>query len=610
MAGDSGGRRAHIIALEQTVNSPMHTVTSSAGTQPFEEPLPRHMAENHSTEDKRQERKDVGHVQFKAESKVPDVGGIGWRTRNGQMLKNQAYYSSLPKTNKWDLPVHAGINTWKDCHGPKLRTDAGMMERMDHWEEEDDHWQAKKCFVNTIRTQTLDRFYNKKLNSNQLVSSTSWAPHRRARREVSDHHEHFFGDLDSKPEKELKKVFTPLVLQRDRDAVRAITKRVQNEETWKLAWKHMEQERRLDIRHDFKQRQSYNDILMQLSGQPVRQREWESQGPRLNNCSQRTEELCLPQDWPEVKDVTGGTDFRGLIHADNEHALEALFPGSGHELSVEFRQRATASTKAGWPAPPAATTPRMKGKKGSREKALQKDACLSTGSVPISQQRLDSVATRVHDDTLKNYSKAQFLSTTAPPPPDQKQQLCREDFSPKTMLQDPARVTGSFQRTSHTSLPHAPYHPGSPKCKTMEELPPAQRSYTYPVLVQTGTPSHAGRQAFGGSPSSQPFGGSPSSSHMSASAPALRQSNSSSAGLSRKRRSYGGGEDTSQAVCRELDNFEAGITSLPRVSNFFGTPRSHRRGDQSLLERQATQVVALEKQNSRGLGMSSSAPSM
>jgi hypothetical protein len=475
-----------------------------------------------------------------------------------------------------------------------------MMERMDHFEEEDDHWQAKKCCVNTIRAQTLDRFYNKKLNSSQLVSSASWAPHRRARREVSDHHEHFFGDLDSKPEKELKKVFTPMVLQRDRDAVRTITSRIQNEETWKLAWKHMEKERRLDIRHDFKQRQSYNDLLMQLSGQPVRQREWESQGPKLNNCSQRTEELCLPQDAPEIKDVTGQTDFRGLIHADNEHALEALFPGSGHELSVEFRQRATASTKAGFPAPPAATTPRMNGKKGSREKALQKDARLSTASVPISQQRLDSVATRVHDDMLKHYSKAQFLSTTAPPPPDQKQQLCREDFSPKTMLQDPARVTGSFQRTDHSTLPHAPYHPGSPKRKTMEELPPAQRSYTYPVLVPTGTPSHTGIQALG----------SPSSSHMSASAPALRQSMSSSVGFARKRRSYGAGEDTSQAVCRDLDNFEAGISSLPRISNFFGTPRSHRRGDQSLLEKQATQVVALERQNTRGLGKTSSAPSM
>merc|ERR1711977_275520 len=102
---------------------------------------------------------------------------------------------------------------------------------------------------------------------------------------------------------------------------------------------------------------------MQLSGQPVRQRDLDSsQELKFNNCSQRTEVLSMSREPPEIKDVTGQTDFRGLFHADNEHALEAMFPGSGHELSVEFRQRATASTKAGFPAPAAASTPRMKGK--------------------------------------------------------------------------------------------------------------------------------------------------------------------------------------------------------------------------------------------------------
>jgi hypothetical protein len=588
MAGDAGGRRAHLIALEQTVNSPMHTVTSSAGTQPFEEQLKRHPAENHSTEDKRQERKDHGYVHFSKEPHVPDVGGIGWRTRTGHMLKNQAYYSSAPKTNKWDLPIHAGINTWKDWHGPKLRTDANMMERLDHFDEEDDQWQAKKCYVNTVRAQTLDRFYNKKLNQKHLATSQSWAPHRRAGREVNDCHDHFFGDLDSKPEKQLKKVLTPMVLQRDRDAVRAITSRIQNEETWKLAWKHMEQERRLDIRHDFRQRQSYNDLLMHLSGQPVRQRDpADSQEPRFNSCSQRTEALCMSRETPEIQDVTSQTDFRGLFHADNEHALEALFPGSGHEMSVEFRQRATDSTKAGWPAPEAASTPRLKSK--NREKMMQKDCSLSTASVPVSRPRLDSVATRHHDETLKDYSKAQFLSTVAPPPPMQKKQLLREDFSPKTMLQDPARVTGTFQRIDQGTMPHAPYHPSSPKNvrKAVEGLPPGQRAFTYPVLA--ATPSNQRSQA------ADEWGSPASSMYASASAPTMLRPSNSPANPVRRRCTPSTGEESSTAVCRELDEFEASITSLPRVSNFFGTPRSHRR-------------VAQERQISKPLSHSASAP--
>jgi hypothetical protein len=615
MASDKGGRRADLIALEQTVGSPLGTVMSTAGGEHFEEPMQRHPAENHSTEDKRQERKQNGYVHFKAESRVPDVGGVGWRTRTGHILKNQTYYSMSSKTNLWDQPVHAGINSWKDWHGPKLRTDAGMMEQLDHYDQTCDEWEAKKCFVNTIRTQTLDRFYNRKLNRDQFEASRSWAPHRRARREVNDCHEHFFGDLDSKPEKELKKVLTPQVLQRDRDAIRAISSRIQNEETWKLAWRHMEQERRQDIKHDFKQRQNYNDLLMQLSGQPVRQREWEgSQSMRLTNCSIRTENLSVAREPAPITDVTSQTDFRGLFHADNEHALEALFPGSGHELSMEFRQRATASTKAGWPAPAAASTPRLKGKKGAREKTLQKEATLTTEKVPVSKPRLDNVATRHHDDTLKHYSKAQFLSTVAPPPMDQKKQLLNEDFSPKTTLHDPGRVTGSFQRTEQGILPHGRFHPGSPKRKGMEHLPPAQRSYTYPVLAPT-SPTARGAQA-----SAQASeGNSPMSTFQSSASSPLRR-NSSLPSVSAKRRSLKGTlEAPSAAVCRELDQFEANLTSLPRVSNCFGTPRSQRRAASSQmhmqgpgrLDRSQSAAVASEPsadETFSGLSRSASAP--
>jgi hypothetical protein len=371
----------------------------------------------------------------------------------------------------------------------------------------------------------------------------------------------------------------------------------------------MEQERRQDIRHQHRQRQSYNDLLMQLSGQPVREREWESQANqdlRLNNCSQNTDSLSVPRDCPAIKDVTSQTDFRGLYHADNEHALEALFPGRGHELSIEFRQRATASSQAGWPAPPAAQTPRNKGSRGNSEKNLQKEACLTREKIPVSKTRLDMTAARHDDETLKAYSKEQFLSRTAPPPPDQKVQLLHEDFSPKTTLNDPGRVTGNFQRTQQFTLDHGPWKPGSsPKHKTgkgMENLPPPKKPLTYPVLALS-SPTAKGAQAQGSLQASEV--GSPARSSptfQSSVSSKLRQSNS---GFPSKRHSLGLVEAPSAAVCRELDQFEASMTSLPRVSNFFGTPRSQARAaaqTQGAAGARSLQIPA------NGLSRSASAP--
>lgn len=332
---------------------------------------------------------------------------------------------------------------------------------------------------------------------------------------------------------------------------------------------------------------------------------------RHNNCSQRTDSLAVSLPDHPITDVTSQTDFRGLFHADNEHALEALYPGAGHELSVEFRQRATASVKPGFPAPPAAQTPRKHGKKGSRERALTEDVSLTTESVPISRTRLDSVATRTHDDTLKKYSKAQFLSTEAPPPPPQRSQLLREDFSPKATLSDPGRVTGSFQRTEQGHLPHRTSASPKAKNKGMESLPPAQRSYTYPVLVTT-TPTAKGAQALSGQASEMNSPMSLFQSQGSGSSPMRRTSNSNSFPTLSKRRPQGSTEVPSTAVCRELDQFEASMTCLPRVSNFFGTPRSHRRSAHmqgSIGSRSVSQGLTQDGL-SREMSRSTSAPVM
>jgi len=232
---------------------------------------------------------------------------------------------------------------------------------------------------------------------------------------------------------------------------------------------------------------------------------------------------------------------------------------------------------------------------------MQEASTLTQERVPISKDRLDGVATRTHDEMLKNYSKAQFLKTSAPPPPNQRQQLLREDFSPTSTLNDPFRVTGSFQRTEQGSLSHHGRKKSRPA--TMESLPPAQRSYTYPMLAPA-SPTARGAQAQDSRQASEM--GSPNSTFYpsaSASAPMLMRSNSSSGGLTRSKRSSGAGGAQSAAVCQELDQFESSMTSLPRVCNFFGTPRSHRRLAQSTSQTQLSGGMAQ-------LSRSTSAPTM
>ncbi|CAE8735365.1 unnamed protein product [Polarella glacialis] len=564
MAMDDGGRRVDNMSIEQCCSRPgedsPHHRLADLGSTSYVEPMRRHAREMHSVEDKREERQEYGSVQFRPEPNVPDVGGLGWRTKTGHLIKNQAYYIQQPKVNLWDSAVHAGINTWKDWHGPKMRTDAEMMERLDHFDEEEDQWQAKKDFVNTTRVQTLDRFYNRKVNRSMYESSSSWAPHHRAAREVHSCHETFQSSLGEKPEKELKKVFTPFILHKDREAIRQITKRIQNEETWKVVFKQMEQERRQDIRADLQQRQTNTDRLMQMSGQPV-----VAQDRRLrelpNNCSQRSQELSQPKLVPLPKDVTQLTDFRGLIHADCEHALEALHPGFGHELSVTFRASATRSIEPGWPAPPRPETPVRNSSSPSREAQLKKDGYLIKESIPVSTQRLERIGQRANDDLYMKHSKAQFLPSRAPPPPRQGKSLMQEDYSMHTTMMNASRVSQDFSRTSQSFLP------GSPSSKSMGELPPPKRSMVYPVLVSASPSPKA--MAMGGSQATTPHSPYSTSMKRFASAPTL-----SHAGISvRSGGSLRGAKPAVVSICRELDTFEAGAAGVPRISNFFATPR-------------------------------------
>lgn len=58
--------------------------------------------------DRREERSRCGLIRFKLENGVPDVGGLGWRSRAGHLLKNQTFFASKPGENQWNNPTHAG----------------------------------------------------------------------------------------------------------------------------------------------------------------------------------------------------------------------------------------------------------------------------------------------------------------------------------------------------------------------------------------------------------------------------------------------------------------------------------------------------------------------
>ncbi|CAK0804380.1 unnamed protein product [Prorocentrum cordatum] len=549
---DDGGRRVDNMGLKGGDVSPEHAAFSSMGARAHKEPLRRHAAEEIGADDKRRERDVFGHVPFELERRVPDVGGLGWRTKSGQMIKNQTFYSQRPKVNKWDDPTFSGVNTWKAWHGPRLRTDADTMERLDRFEAETTEWEAKRTFVNTSRAETLDRFYNQKLNRTQRETAGSWAPQRRARREVHSLFETFDARLDEQPVKELKKVLTSTVLKRDREAMRMIAARMQNEETWKKVFTDIEQERRHDIRADLQLRQAHTDRLMLLSGAPVAERSSEDvlQPAADNSClGDRLSRTAIKAERP---DVSLRSDFRGLIHADNEHALETLFPGSGHELSVEFRERINRSTEPGWPRPPRAATPVHGGTQGARERGARSEE-VAMASIPTSPTRLGNVGSRRNDEMLAAHAKAQFRPTVAPPPLDQSKTLLGEDWSASTVLRGGgSRVTGSFSRTSHVNA-----------SRSEGDLPPPRRRMVYPVLAPTSPHSRAPVDVSHMSSMTHT-----SSLHRSASVPAMAASTSRSGRAAAAR--------ATAEVCGELDSWEANTAKVPGINNFFGPPRASR----------------------------------
>jgi len=279
--------------------------------------------------DPRVERKRRGSVKYRVERSTPDFGATGWRTRTGTMLKNQQYYRSFKRFNLWNDPIHAGRDTWKCYHGPRLRTDSGLMEQRDKKDKRDIDWIHRKQFVTETRENTLERYYARKIVNKNMERSSSWAHMQRAQREVNEFADTFDGDLNALPQSAVKKVITPLVLQGDVEAVKFITAKYEKEAYYRKMWKQWEQHRQYDIRQDFKRRRVYNEELQELAKQPVRT---QSSSPyRITEperySSKRILELANPKE-EKTAEQTLKIDFRGLVTVDSKLALDTLFKGA------------------------------------------------------------------------------------------------------------------------------------------------------------------------------------------------------------------------------------------------------------------------------------------
>ncbi|CAD7969810.1 unnamed protein product, partial [Amoebophrya sp. A25] len=221
----------------------------------------------------RKERTHKGLVKWKLAKTVPDIGGTGWRTKQGHTLKNHTYYRTPANSNKWNDPVHAGYESWKAFHGPRLETNARLIEQMDAMDDIVDNWEKRKASVNRARAEQLDRFWRQKRARMRKERATSWTPHIRAKREFHDIFDTFDGDVNSLPYWALKKVLTPEVLAGDQRAIDVITSKMMREDAFKRMLKAWQNNRRIEILSDFADRAEYNQRLQQMAGQPTAERE-------------------------------------------------------------------------------------------------------------------------------------------------------------------------------------------------------------------------------------------------------------------------------------------------------------------------------------------------
>lgn len=301
--------------------------------------------------DARSQRQKVGRVEFVPERLVPDSRGPGWRTRHGHLVKNQAFYrlGTGQAKNVWDDEVHCGTRTWRYWHGPRLRTDAPLLEKLDAQDDRAERRQLEIDNVNARRRENLARTRMKRDQNAEFARSSSWAPCERRRSEHVDYGAgnaiSEYNDFNHQPTKALQQVFTKSVLDKDKNAISFISENMQKEEEFKAHYAAWKEYRRRDTLQALAHQRRYNDCLETMAGQPPRCRALRYTKTPL---SQRMEHLSQPKKEYVLPDITRRSDFRGLVYADFPMALEKLFPHptTGHGEEPRWHADRTVSPEA------------------------------------------------------------------------------------------------------------------------------------------------------------------------------------------------------------------------------------------------------------------------
>jgi len=234
--------------------------------------------------------------------------------------------------------------------------------------------------------------------------------------------------------------------------------------------KQAERGRREDQLASLEQRMTYNAMVMELSGQPPRPRD--PNHKIRNDCTPRLEELAQPKEQYGPKHVTELIDFKGMNHVDNRRALEARFPGTGHDLSVQFCEAVEKHSKAAFPPTRGPSTPTFAGKRAT---IITPGCQLKKGAPPVSATRLNEVASRQNDTLTMLGASEQFESKRAPPAPDQ-----RKSVAVQPMVNDISHMesltSNSFDRrmSSLTSV-----------IVTQADVAPPMHKTYYEVIVPT-----------------------------------------------------------------------------------------------------------------------------
>jgi len=176
------------------------------------------------------------------------------------------------------------------------------------------------------------------------------------------------------------------------------------------------------------------------------------------------------------------------LHVDHRHALEARFPGQGHQFTVAFTRDASDRAAPGWPPPEPPATPEMgPSKKVSGSGVLEGSPSTSENvrkaTAPVNQSRLGKVQGTFRQDphSLAGHSTEQYLPTSAPPAPDQPELLLKEPLA-----NDSVHMSLELPlRSDHTSYSDPDLKDTFGRPVTKADLDPPKRPVTYPVAVKT-----------------------------------------------------------------------------------------------------------------------------